>query len=48
MGQNLNTQTFDSIADNTEVPYRSLKKFSNYRTLLFIVIYYNYQVEVFV
>jgi len=32
-------QAFESIADNTEVPYRSLKKFFNYHKLLFIVIY---------
>jgi len=32
-------QAFDSIAGNTVVPYRSLKKFFNYRKLLFIAIY---------
>ena len=32
-------QAFDSIAGNTVVPYRSLKKFFIYHKLLFIVIY---------
>jgi len=32
-------QAFDSIAGNTVVPYRSLKKFFNYHKLLFIAIY---------
>ena len=32
-------QAFDSIAGNTVVPYRSLKKFYIYHKLLFIVIY---------
>jgi len=32
-------QAFDSIAGNTVVPYRSLKKFFNYHMLLFIAIY---------
>jgi len=31
-------QAFDSIAGNTVVPYRSLKKFFNYHKLLFIAI----------
>ena len=39
-------QAFDSIAGNTVVPYRSLKKFFNYHTLLFIAIYNYFQVEV--
>jgi len=32
-------QAFDSIAGNTVVPYRSLKKIFIYHKLLFIVIY---------
>jgi len=32
-------QAFDSIAGNTVVPYRSLKKFFNYHKLLFVAIY---------
>jgi len=32
-------QAFDSIAGNTVVPYRSLKKLFNYHKLLFIAIY---------
>ena len=32
-------QAFDSIAGNTVVQYRSLKKFFNYHKLLFIAIY---------
>jgi len=35
----LTKQAFDSIAGNTEVPYRSLKKFFNYHKLLIIAIY---------
>ena len=34
-----NEQAFDSIAGNTVVPYRSLKKIFIYHKLLFIVIY---------
>ena len=34
-----NKQAFDSIAGNTVVPYRSLKKIFIYHKLLFIVIY---------
>ena len=34
----MNKQAFDSIAGNTVVPYRSLKKFFIYHKLLFIVI----------
>ena len=33
------TQAFDSIAGNTVVPYRSLKKFFNYHKLLYFAIY---------
>jgi len=32
-------QAFDSIAGNTVVPYRSLKKFFNYHKLLYFAIY---------
>jgi len=32
-------QAFDSIAGNTVVSYRPLKKFFNYHKLLFIAIY---------
>jgi len=41
-----NKQAFDSIAGNTKVPYRSLKKFFNYHKLLFIAIYnkFNFQI----
>ena len=35
----LDKQAFDSIAGNTVVPYRSLKKFFIYHKFLFIVIY---------
>ena len=35
-----NQQAFDSIAGNTVVPYRFLKKFFNYHKLLFFAIYY--------
>ena len=51
---NKSKQAFDSIAGNTVVPYRSLKKFFNYHKLLFIAIYnkltlqiknYNYNVQ---
>jgi len=42
-------QAFDtcSIAGNTVVPYRSLKKFFNYHKLLFIAIYneFNFQIQ---
>ena len=39
-------QAFDSIAGNTVVPYRSLKKIFIYHKLLFIVIYnFNFQIE---
>ena len=37
--KNKKKQAFDSIAGNTVVPYRSLKKFFIYHKLLFIVIY---------
>ena len=39
-------QAFDSIAGNTVVPYRSLKKFFYYHMLLFTAIYNLFQVEV--
>jgi len=41
-------QAFDSIAGNTVVPYRSLKKLFNYHKLLFIAIYNknNCQIEI--
>ena len=35
-------QAFDSIAGNTEVPYRSLKKFFNYHKLQFFFAIYNH------
>ena len=40
-------QAFDSIAGNTVVPYRSLKKFFNYHKLPFIAIYniFNFQIK---
>ena len=43
----LHQQAFDSIAGNTVVHYRSLKKFFNYHKNLFIAIYYlfNFQIE---
>jgi len=34
-----NKQAFDSIADNTVVPYRYLKEFFNYQKILFFAIY---------
>ena len=39
MGATEVKQAFDSIAGNTVVPYRSLKKIFIYHKLLFIVIY---------
>jgi len=36
---NHDQQAFDSIAGNTVVLYRSLKKFFSYHKLLFIAIY---------
>ena len=45
--QTLFKQAFDSIAGNTVVPYRSLKKFFNYHKLLFMAIYnyFNFMIE---
>ena len=39
-------QAFDSIAGNTVVPYRSLKKVFNCHTLLCLAIYNEFEVEV--
>jgi len=35
-------QAFDSIAGNTVVPYRSLKKFFNHHKTLYFAIYNNF------